>query len=174
MKTTIKFVLFLAGILLMSSGCGGSEERGSNPSPSPTPATPPPTAGSADRSAQDLKLGDTARFDSSTVTVYDYVGPFEDEAWTPATGKRYVAIDVGVCAGDGPTDFNPFAFDLVLPDDTRRMPGAPAARPPLGATTFAAGDCGRGFVSFEEPPEDPTHVAFSGPPGNPPAKWAIR
>lgn len=134
---------------LAVGACGGDEA----PAPPSSTAAGPTTTTLA---SQVITIGTevrTAR--GNTVTVHG-IEPVAARAGfpTPAVGRAYVAADVGGCqarpgpGGEGP---DPSAFELVMPDNTRARSTIPIREPSLSATRLAAGDCVRGWITFDAP-----------------------
>jgi Domain of unknown function (DUF4352) len=85
----------------------------------------------------------------------------------PEPGNVFAAIDVEACAGpnqpEGTWDVNEFDFILAFPDNTRRDPAFAGIEPAFTFSSLRAGDCIRGFISFEVPEEQgPTSVLYEG------------
>lgn len=110
--------------------------------------------------APDFVVGD--RVESALgnfVTVYSYEQPAapNNEFLEPGPGNEFAVADIEACLGVDPPDgntigVNPFDFELIMPDNTRRQAAFAVRDPALNFTElFAAGDCVRGFVSFEVP-----------------------
>lgn len=154
----------LVGVaLILLIGCTVVDEG--RPAGQAGQATPAPRHQVGDRVALE---------DGSTVQVFN-VGPVaDDDDWPPDPGHSYVAADVEGCAGS-PSPFgsvNPFDFGLVMADNTRLAPGFPVATPRLDAIAQVAGDCNRGFVTFEVP-EAATPVAVTFSTIGVAVRWAI-
>lgn len=139
--------------------------------PEPTEPPPPPTS--------DLKIGDPATTaNGNTITVYSYEAPAT--IFDPPPGKVLAAIDVEGCTRpdlEGTVTIGPIDFQLQMPDNTRRDPFS-LKEPALHETALAAGDCVRGFMTFEVPEGvTPLFVIFNPRAllGNPvPIKWAVQ
>lgn len=67
---------------------------------------------------------------------------------------QFAAADIEGCAAASATagaSLNPFDFRLQMPDNTRLSATPGWREPSLNATTLVAGDCVRGWVTFEVP-----------------------
>jgi hypothetical protein len=139
--------LLLALLVVVVSACGSS-----NSATSPSPAA---TAGSPSPAAIPLYyVGDTiSATNGNSFTVYSYVPSFEtgNQFEVPKPGNVFAAIDVQECAGSSGSSANPFDWALRMPDNSRITPSAGWKDPPLNAVNLAAGDCVRGWVTFEVP-----------------------
>lgn len=134
----------------------GSTATTTTAAPERSETTKPETTTTAER--DEFVVGDrmeTAR--GNFVQVFSYEQPVlpPDGFTPPSTGQEFAVIDVEACAG--PTDeagraVNPFDFELVMPDNTRRQAEIPVREPALNYVELPkAGDCARGFVSFQVP-----------------------
>ncbi len=169
----------LAGLMVvLALGACSVDEGKKVDSGSGSTAAPGGGSPVATEPAKGLVVGDKAALkNGDTVQVYGYevdVPPLNDFI-TPDDGKSYSVIDVEGCAAkDSPAGVvNPFYFQLAMPDNTRVETGFGGAKEPdLHAGTQVAGDCIRGFVTFEVPVGvTPVAVVFDtfGTVG----KWAI-
>ncbi len=157
---------------------GGDTTPTSEPPTEPTD-TPEPTETPAPGS--DLKIGDPATTaNGNTLTVYSYEAPATDVIFDPNPGNVFAAIDVEGCTRpdlEGAVSIGPFDFQLQMPDNTRRDAFS-LKEPALHETDLAAGDCVRGFMTFEIPEGvtalfvifNPRAVLFTPVP----IKWAVQ
>lgn len=129
---------------------------------------------------QDFKVGDTAYFQDSKVTVISYMPNMQptNEFLQPKAGTQYAAIDVEGCANQDAANqvtLNPFDFQLVMPDNTRLQPSFGGPEPALNHGNLLAGDCLRGYVTFEVPQgQSPKAVLYAKMISNKqPTKWTI-
>ena len=156
----------LAAAEIIGQECERVAVAEATPTPEPPAeptATPEPTEPPA--LSSDLKLGDTATTAiGNTLTVYSYEVPVVAEFFEPDPGNAFAAIDVEGCAKadlEAPASINPFDFELQMPDNTRRQADIGVREPSLNDTTLFAGDCVRGFVTFQVPAGvTPTVVIF--------------
>ncbi|MGE0792540.1 MAG: hypothetical protein AB7S26_43115 [Sandaracinaceae bacterium] len=103
-------------------------------------ATPYPLGGT-------VELGDGVQ-----LTLHGIEDPVTNPGfWTPADGNRFVAIDVEACTTAAPGSLNPFQYRAQLSDNTRWEANIGVREPALNHTELVAGDCVRGWVSFEVP-----------------------
>lgn len=149
--------------VLLIAACGGDDDDGAQPQlaeeqPSETvterptvetTTTVPPPAQFVVGDRVETALG-------NFVTLYSYEQPVPPpEFITPEEGNELAVADVEACLGTTPTTdvfVNPFDFELIMPDNTRRGATFAAREPALNDTQLVAvGDCVRGFVSFQVP-----------------------
>lgn len=92
----------------------------------------------------------------------------------PDAGNEFIAFDVEACSDTDEGDINPFDFQVEMPDHTRRQSTFAGREPALHSTGLIAGDCVRGWVSFETPAGiRPSFIVYSGEYGTKPFKWVI-
>lgn len=132
-----------------------------------TPTSAAPTASATPASRSEFGLGEKAQTQSgSTIVVYSYDAPVAatNRFSQPKAGHMFVVIDVEGCAGVDGEDFNPFDFQLQMPDNTRIQTASSGVREPaLHQTTLTKGDCVRGFVPYEIPESTkPKTINYSG------------
>jgi hypothetical protein len=115
------------------------------------------------------------------VTVHAYEQPATglNQYQNPETaGDEFSAADVELCATGGQAlSANPFNFELQMPYNARRQPSF-GKEPGLNATNLTAGDCVRGWVTFEVPAGvRPSYLVYNVPglpsSGAQPLKWAV-
>ena len=89
----------------------------------------------------------------NVVTVYAYEQPVAPPQYWPVTdGAELAAIDVEGCnKGDSTLSLNPFDFELVMGDNTRRDSEVGLREPALNYTEVGPGECVRGWATFEVP-----------------------
>jgi len=110
------------------------------------------------------RLGAKANTTKGTVTIHAYDGSVPpSNNVVPASGDRFVAIDVEGCAGtnaDQNTGIEPLLFYVQL----RGQPIYPidqvVKEPALHKTALAPGRCARGWVTFQVPSESKPQYAF--------------
>lgn len=156
-----------------------------SPSPTPTPA-PTPTATPAPTPKPTVKVGDTIVFPGGgkgTVYALDQAVQPPDKYTTPKQGFHFAAADVQQCAS--PTlaagnivDVNPFNYQLQMADNTRLEADISVKEPALHDTKLGAGDCVRGWITYQVPDGGKiADVVFSavGGPNNQPliVKWEV-
>lgn len=133
----------LAGISSTGSPADASE------TPAATEAPETPTARPV------FAIGDTVETESGiTVTLHAVDGDLTHEFFTPAAGRTYFAVDVEGCADAGKTELvaiNPFFFEIQMADNTRYQGGIGIAEPALNHADLVAGDCARGWITYEVP-----------------------
>jgi len=114
--------------------------------PTTTPATTP-------SQASVTKLGTRVDTAQGNVVVYTYESPVSPAGATPAPGDVFADIDAEGCAGAnaGPnTGIGPQAFYLQIGQSAYHPVGT-SKEPALRPTRLAAGQCARGWVTFEIP-----------------------
>jgi hypothetical protein len=138
-----------------------------------TPASPATSA---------RPLGSAANLPGGKVTVYSYEQPATgiSQYVTPQTpGSEFSAVDAEVCAtATGGLYGQPSDFALQFPDNTERQ-SSYGKQPDLSGRQLGAGDCARGWVTFEVPagqrPSVVTYRVQSSSGGTPPPiKWAAQ
>ncbi|WP_353647945.1 hypothetical protein ABLG96_13795 [Nakamurella sp. A5-74] len=95
--------------------------------------------------------------DGSSVTVFDYRSPTDNEA----TGQVVAGIDVEVCVGqlpEGTSQVTWAPWSLVGEDNARYSTLAPDGGGDMGqqfpqVARVASGDCVRGWITFDVPPD---------------------
>jgi hypothetical protein len=116
-----------------------------------TKAPPPETFGIGSRV-------ETSR--GNFITLHAYEQPVvPPEFFEPESGQEYAAADVEFCAAVDPPEstgsstypVNPFDFELVMGDNTRRQADMGVKEPTLNHTEVAVGDCVRGWVTYQVP-----------------------
>ncbi len=136
----VSLFLALGVTAACSSGDGDSDEQSL-----PTATEPAP----------DLSVGDTGlTVLGNMLTVHAYETGVADEFFEPDPGNEFVAIDVEGCTSNDleePASLNPRDFALQIPDNTRLVADTGFREPALNATTLFAGDCVRGWVTFQVP-----------------------
>ena len=137
--------------------------------PAPTTTAPPVTEG---------PLGTTFTVNPGNrrITAYTFRAAVEsgNRFTTPKAGMAFAAAEVQECAGPAGEQFSPnrFDFELAMADNTRVRAGIEIVAPQLAPSPLLAGDCIRGWVSFEVPASGTvTHVVYSA--GNARAKWRV-
>ena len=148
----MKRVLVLAALAVMLAACGpgpasaGSEDEKVRVTSSPA-------------SNPQLILGDeaTTADNGTTLTVRSYESPWTVEDASPERGFEFSGVEVGGCAGPNSENslmqIGPGAFTLRMPDGTTVLPedGSGVKKPALQSMNPLAGECGRGFVTFQTP-----------------------
>lgn len=160
----------LAGLLLLAmAACSGDRGGGASPTSAPAPTTAPTTT----IVSTTLNTGQVLNTSSpptttqpagnpigteirtalgNTVTAYAYQAvPTDRTSPTPAAGTTYAAVDVGGCVATGNEGPDPQYFELVMPDASRLRPAVAVKQPPLRETRLAAGECIRGWITYEIP-----------------------
>jgi uncharacterized protein DUF4352 len=143
-----------AALLLALGACATSTSGTGRPSPST----------SASVHLTIYRLGAQAKSAKGTVTIHGYDGAVPpSNNVVPASGDRFVAIDVEGCAGtnaDENTGIEPLLFYLQL----RSQPIYPidqvVKEPALHKTSLAPGRCARGWVTFQVPMGSKPEYAF--------------
>lgn len=146
-----------------------------------TATTEPPETTTSTATPGRATVGDRIETDVGTlvqVHSYEQPVPAPDEFTTPQPGHEWAVIDVEACAG--PTDddtglrsVNPFDFELLMPDNTRFGADLPVREPALNHVDLPyAGDCARGFVSFQVPAGQRPR-AIEDVATYPPVRWAV-
>jgi hypothetical protein len=92
----------------------------------------------------------------TTVTVYAYEQPAvsDNRFIQPDPGNEYAIADVGGCASPSATKTSYFSsgfFELQMPDHTRRQNTISVREPALHTANLSAGDCLRGWLTFQVP-----------------------
>jgi hypothetical protein len=127
-------------------------------------------------------LGSAANLPGGKVTVYTYEQPATgiSQYVTPQTpGSEFSAVDAEVCAtGTGGLYGQPSDFALQFPDNTERQ-SSYGKQPDLSGRQLGAGDCARGWVTFEVPagqrPSVVTYRVQSSSGGTPPPiEWTAQ
>jgi len=138
--------------------------------------TPTPPASSA------RPLGTPATVPGGTVTVYSYEQPATgiSQYITPQTpGSEFSAVDAEMCAtGSAGLYASSGDIGLQFPDNTERQ-STYGKQPDLSGRQLGAGDCTRGWVTFEVPrgqrPSVVTYRVQSSSAGTPPPiKWTVQ
>lgn len=158
----------------------GEIDAGVDP-PSETSPTTVPNIWATDttkRAPQSAKVGDKVSLQNGdTIQVRSYTPnvPAPNQFFEPDPGNSFAAVDVEACAGPDSSNgvASTFDFELQMPDNTRMdATFMPAKEPELKSGALAAGDCIRGWVSFEVPTgAKPAAVVFSDFDTS--LKWAI-
>jgi opacity protein-like surface antigen len=157
----LKRFTILAGAVaaagLLSAACAAEEPTATKVGEASQAGSVETTASTAKPAAPkqtDFKVGDKVEAKGNVITVYG-VAPYtsDNQFMKPEAGMRWMAVDVEACAGPDAKDFsvNPFEFELQLADNTRAEPNMLGKDPSLNHTELSAGDCVRGFVSYEVP-----------------------
>ncbi len=174
-------VLLIAAVLVgvnigreTGSKAPAEPEQKAEQTEKPKPET---KAKAAPKTSPELAVGETATLATGdTVTVYSYTPsvPPPSQSSQPKSGSEFSVIDAEACAGDTATTINPQSFALQMPDNSRLDPTfGSAVEPPLNVTNLGAGDCVRGYVTFETPQgQTPSFVLFEQT-NVPPVKWAV-
>lgn len=140
----------LVVVVLLVAGC--SSNSGQTGEPTSAVAVAP-----AADSRSYLGSGVPGPNDGSLVTVFDYRSPTGNEA----TGQVVAGIDVQVCVGqlpEGTSQVTWAPWSLVGEDNARYSTPAPAGGGDMGpqfpqVARVASGDCVRGWITFEVPPD---------------------
>jgi hypothetical protein len=127
----------------------------------PSPTATLPTTGTV------VPMGMKVDTSKGSVTVHAFVlpaGPGSEA--TPFPGDVYGAADVEACAGptaDNRTGVTPAAFHLEIGHFTVHPAKADAKEPALATTPLKAGQCTRGWITFEVPEGSKVaYVIFTG------------
>ena len=150
----MKHVLVLAALALVATlaACGpGPASAGSDDEKVKVTSSPA-------RNPQ-LVLGDeaTTADNGTTLAVRSYGSPWTVGGSRPERGFEFSGIEVKGCAGPNSENslmqIGPGAFTLRMPDGTSISPedGAGVRKPALQSMNPLAGECGRGFVTFQTP-----------------------
>ena len=147
--------LLLVACSALAGACGESDGKGDAP-----PSTAPVKQAGKGQIGNKVELrnGHTVQ-----LHAYDPNVPGAPDL-KPDPGKVFVAIDVEGCAGAPAPGglMNPFFFSLQLPDQARADAAFPVREPALHAVSQAAGECNRGWVTFEiSKGSRPSAVLFS-------------
>lgn len=79
--------------------------------------------------------------------------PPADSFSAPSPGTTLYAVDVQACAGTQSASYNELYFALHMADNTKADPDLMAQKTPdLGSGDLAAGQCSRGWITFDVPP----------------------
>lgn len=139
-----------------------SSSSGAGNSPATAPTTTP---GTAPTTATVAKLGTRVDTVQGNVIVYAYENPVSSPGATPRPGNVFADIDAEGCAGAdaGPNaGVGPQAFRLQV-GQSAYYPVGTSKEPALRATKLAAGQCARGWVTFELPQgAKPQYALFEG------------
>ncbi len=159
----VSLFLALGVTAACSSGDGDSAEQSLPTATEPAPEAPaetaettePPPPSPTPPRASSLSVGDTGLAGlGNMLTVHAYETGVTDEFFEPDPGNEFVAIDVEGCTRNDleePASLNPFDFQLQMPPNTRLVADIGIKEPVLNATTLFAGDCVRGWVTFQVP-----------------------
>jgi hypothetical protein len=115
------------------------------------------------------------------VTVYGFENPTTrpPPTYPPIStpGAHWSVLDAQVCAGSSDFQVNPYGFSLV---DTANQPvneldiGPGPFKPMLDITTLTPGECTRGLVVFEVPPNTVIKtIRWEYPYGGDALRWAL-
>lgn len=144
------------------------------------PAKPKENTKQETQKPQTFRVGETAYYDDSKLTVLSFTPNTQsnNQFMQPKQGTQYASADVEGCAKDNTkrqVSFNPFDFKLAMQDNTRLGPAFGGPDPALNHTELLAGDCVRGYVTFEVPQgQNPKEVIFAQMGANKqPTKWTI-
>jgi len=146
-----------AGLVALAvAACGGTAVI-----PQATPSPTPPTTGTV------VPMGMTVDTSKGSVTVHAFeipAGPGSEG--TPFAGDVFGAADVEACGGlkaDNTTGVTPGAFHLEIGHFTVHPTTTDAKEPALGTTPLKAGQCVRGWITFEVPQgAKVAYVIFTG------------
>ena len=171
-------VLLIVGVNIgreTSSTAPTESEQKTTQAEKPKPETTKAKASS--KTSPEIAVGETATLaNGAKVIVYSYKPsvPPSNQFSKPESGSEFSVIDVGACAGNAATSINPYSFALQMPDNSRLDPAfVSAVEPRLNLTNLSAGDCVRGYVTFETPQgQTPSFVLFEQPLA-PAVKWAV-
>lgn len=148
-------VVGLAALGLAACGSDGAA------STVPTPTATVPTTGTV------VPMGMAVDTSKGSVTVHTLdvpAGPGDEG--TPFPGDVFAAADVEACAGskaDSTTGITPTAFHLEIGHFTAHPATAAAKEPALATTPLKAGQCARGWITFEVPQgAKVAYVIFTG------------
>lgn len=157
----------LALVVLVAVRSSGPEtENGpvdARPSPETTSVAATPTTSSGD-----LPVGARLQLQSgATVQVRSYE--------RSSTGQALIEVE-GCASARSPDDgsvVNPFRFVLRLPDGTTVQHGVAAREPAAGFVALAAGECTRGWITFELARNvQPPVLGYASPSGDR-AQWRL-
>lgn len=152
-------ILLLAAMVALAAACGSAERPAAT-----TPQPPPPTPTPAIARAQEYRIGEEATTPKgNTMTVVSVDRDFRP--YPPRPDRGYLAAEVTGCnRPDLPTPvaMKPIAFELQMDDGTRvgaLLVGG--KEPALTGSPSVAGECVRGWVSFEFPAgARPRYIAY--------------
>jgi hypothetical protein len=173
-------VLIVVGVGACGGGDGNSRIAGTvevEPSHSASAPSAPSARVSEGTPGQPLTSGD------SRVTLYAWEQPANlpqapsgISGPQPGAGAEFAAADVEECASDQARQqitANPFTYKVVGPDNVHHSADPGYRMPPFNGATLYAGDCVRGWVTFQVPVgQRPAYLqweGFSG--GGPPLRW---
>lgn len=137
----------------------------------PVATTAPPTSSTTTTLATPaepapLHIGEKAQTrDGNSVSVLSWEQPVEGTAVEPGPGQEYGSAEAEICAGRrGAPRVSPESFAVELTDGTRRGRTYFGPREPaLSGGSLAAGECVRGWLTFEVPRgQRPAYVVFKG------------
>ncbi len=156
-------------VVLFACSGAGSTSSGGQAVERPTPDSPaaPDVADPDPPSARSVAMGDmVALQNGDTVQVFTYTAPVRsgDPLITPAPGMQFAAIEVEGCSMEESAfgSVHPGSFELAMGAGNRLQSAFPVKEPQLSSGPRAAGDCIRGWVTFEVPAGDtPAAVVFN-------------
>lgn len=144
---------------------------------------PQPAQAGDGSTPQNLNVGQSGTSGNSRVTVYAWEQPAavpSNRAIAPDPGNEYGAADVEVCATETavePVQASTFNFAVVGPDNVRHTAEPSWREPALASTALYAGDCVRGWNTFEVTAgQRPAFVEWGntfGGTGNVPLRWHL-
>jgi hypothetical protein len=147
--------IILAAVLIAALGGCASDTSGTG---RPNPST------SKSVQLTIYRLGAKAKTTKGSVTIHGYDGAVPpSNNVVPASGNRFVAIDVEGCAGaeaDQDTGIEPLLFYLQLKSQPIYPIDQIVKEPALHKTALAPGRCARGWVTFQVPSESKPEYAF--------------
>lgn len=154
--------IILGTVVLCGGGCGAVLILGA----STTTTTAPRAAGSTESApvtastpaaptAQPIGTAQTTKA-GSTVTVHGFEDPYTEtnQFMQPDAGNRYVVVDAEVCAGSTPETVLLFDWSASTNTNRKYTPAITSVAPQLSEGPKTAGECVRGFVSFEAPADE--------------------
>lgn len=137
-------LLFAAGLLLV--GCGDGDVETSGPESGPS------------------TVGDTLETEAGKLTIHSYEAPAQTDVRTIHPDNVFAVVDVEGCVNQrrsGVITLYTSAFTLEMPDGSERRPTLAAREPALSDPPVRAGNCIRGFLTFEVPlDERPVFVVY--------------
>jgi hypothetical protein len=170
----VRSPVVVATVVASLSGCATSRLLGEQASAERLDQPPPTSTTLVEPSP--FTVGDEIETSSGgTARVYSYAQPFKapEPQLVAAPGKVLAVIDVEACAGPGGVlRVSPMDFELELADGSVREADQAVRLPALRRVELAAaGECTRGFVTFQVPwDERPVAVEATL---DPLARWAI-
>jgi hypothetical protein len=178
----IGFVVVGASVILAACSSSAKVSTGKAAGTVSTTTTGPTTTtteATTTTTVSNFKVGDVVTTKAGNrITLHAWTFPAQagNPYTTASAGTAYGAADVEGCAaagGSGGT-FGPFDFQIQMADNTRLQPTYGGPGPMLNSTTLAAGDCVRGWISYNVPVGGhPAFLVYGQAFGSESIKWAL-